>query len=192
MHFTQIFLTSLATLDAASAVTIRNFRTGTCKGNYRECTRIQTYSCCAERIGNVFSSSLISGMPPTGIGAICVGKQGKNCGEVKKGGFGSPLCLGSGNSKGTFWFDCAQTHHCHARRGARSLDVQLRDISTPDKISTPDFVGIDDHRFFTNETTPEEIVRGLLELVETDVSYDDIPVEFKKYEAGNHGAEMDE
>ncbi|KAF4438036.1 hypothetical protein FACUT_5199 [Fusarium acutatum] len=131
-------------------------------------------------------------MPSTGIAAICVGKKGKNCGEVKKAGFGLPLCLGSGNSKGSFWFDCAQINHCHARHGARSLNVQLQHISTPEKISAPDFVGIDDHRFFMNETTPEDIVRGLLELVETGVSYDDSSAEFKRYEAGTHGAEMDE
>lgn len=183
MHFTPALIAYLTSVSAVSAVTIRNFRAGTCKGaNFGQCNKINTYACCDESpTKSVYSSSLFKGLPTTGIGAVCNRVRDKNCGRIHASGFGTNACVGKSNSRGSFWFDCRQTGTCPKGR-ATQLDVaQLAHIQAIDTV-TPDIVGIDYHQFYTNGTTPKHVVIALFELLDTDVTYEDIPIELKKYE----------
>ncbi|KAJ4130217.1 hypothetical protein NW768_007200 [Fusarium equiseti] len=184
MHFTSTLVAYLASISMVSAVTIRNFRAGTCKGgNYAECKGIKTYDCCDKTpTKSVYSSSRFLGLPTTGIGAVCNQEKGKNCGRVHAAGSGLNACVGKSNSRGSFWFDCRQTGTCNKRnKAAVPDDSQLTNIQAAGSVA-PDIVAIDYHRFYTNETTPDDVVRALFELFDTDVSYEDIPVELKEYE----------
>ncbi|RSL91476.1 hypothetical protein CEP52_014226 [Fusarium oligoseptatum] len=189
MRFMNTIIAYLASVSTVSAVTIRNYRTSTCKGNYRECKSIKTYDCCDKSPSRVFSSSKFLGLPPTGIGAVCREEKGHKCGRIHKSGHGLDLCVGAGNLKGSFWFDCRQTGTCNRRRGARQLDADKAERAYDTTPTAPDIVAIDDHRFYTNETTPEHVVGALLELYEADASYEDIPIELKMYEEVEMGEE---
>ncbi|KAF5580783.1 hypothetical protein FPCIR_10491 [Fusarium pseudocircinatum] len=184
MQFTSTLVAYLAYISMASAVTIRNFRAGTCKGsNYAECKGIKTYDCCDKTpTKSVYSSSRFLGLPTTGIGAIYNEEKGKNCGRVHAAGSGLNACVGKSNSRGSFWFDCRQTGTCNQRNKAAVINnSRLANIQATGSVA-PDIVAIDYHRFYTNESTPDDVVHALLNLFETDISYEDIPIELKKYE----------
>ncbi|KAF4991470.1 hypothetical protein FGRMN_7781 [Fusarium graminum] len=183
MHFTPTLITYLTSVSAVSAVNIRNFRAGTCKGaNFGECRDVKTYACCDKSpTKSVYSSSLFQGLPTTGIGAICNQEAGKNCGRIHQAGNGLSACVAKSNTRGSFWFDCRQTGTCPKGRATQPDVLKLAHIQAIETV-TPDIVGIDYHQFYTNKSTPEHVVNALFELLDTDVIYEDIPAELKKFE----------
>ncbi|KAF5675173.1 hypothetical protein FHETE_2592 [Fusarium heterosporum] len=183
MHFIPDLIACLASVSAVSAVGIRNYRAGTCKGsNFGQCENVKTYACCDKSATkSVYSSSLFKGLPTTGLGVLCNREAGKNCGRVHQAGNGLSACVAKSNTRGSFWFDCRQTGTCPKGRATQPDVSKLAHIQAIETV-TPDIVGIDYHQFYTNETTPEYVVDALFELLETDVIYEDIPAELKKYE----------
>lgn len=183
MHYIPTLIAYLTFVSAVSAVTIRNFRAGTCKGgNYKECKGINTYACCDKSpTKSAYSSSLFMGLPTTGVGSVCNEVRGKTCGRVHASGIGLNACVGKSNSRGSFWFDCRQTGTCPKGRATQPDVAELAHIQAIETVA-PDIVAIDYRQFYTNETTPEHVVNTLLELLDTDATYGDVPIELKKYE----------
>lgn len=183
MHFFNILVAISAAATSVSAVTIRNYRTGTCKGNYLQCSNVPAQDCCDLAQNRVYSSSLFLGLPTTAVGAICAGKGRLNCGTIKKAGHGLSLCLGNGNSKGSYWFDCRS---CRKRDGLGTREIDVASISggaTPASgVSKPDIVAIEGHQFRIDGTTPPQDVASILHHFETESDYAAIPEGLKKYE----------
>jgi hypothetical protein len=190
MHFPIALIALIAAASSSSAVTIRNYRTGTCKGTYRQCTNIKAQFYCARSVNPVYSSSRFLGLPTTAIGAICTAKGGKKCGTVKKAGRGLNLCIGNGNSKGSYWFGCRSCSRGEdgelsmAGGAVGEIDVSsLGDAATTIGSVAPDIIAFDGHQFGINQTTPQGVVDTLFQYFDAGADYADLPVDLKVYEA---------
>jgi hypothetical protein len=194
MHFPPVLVAYLASIPTVSAVTIRNFHTGGCRGNYRQCNNIKAYACCDNRNTSIpyYKSSSFQGLATTGVGVLCKIDGGKSCGRIHTTGApGLNTCLGKNDTAGSFWYDCRQAGTCSK---SRTTQLDAEDPAPVQAIerATPDIVGIDDHQFYTNDSTPEPVVLALFGLLSTDITYQEIPSELKKYEKIMSDEELEE
>lgn len=196
MHFfSAITVVLAATASCVSAVTIRNYRTGTCKGNYLQCSNVGALTCCDLQAQKVYSSSLFLGLPTTAVGSICRRNGQNSCGKVMKTGRGLSLCLGQGSATGSFWFDCRSCKRS-AKLQDRGLDLVAAQAQNSVEAALPGIVAFEDHQFKINGDVPQNMTDALLHLYHSDASYADIPHEYLQYEvkdvAGDLGEEEEE
>ncbi|KAI1469822.1 uncharacterized protein F4812DRAFT_457225 [Daldinia caldariorum] len=173
---------------SVSAVTIRNFRTATCKGNYFQCTGIKSWTCCVGSAkGGTVTSSLFLGLPIAFYGAICKAKGGSNCGEVKNAGSDLHLCLGGANCKGSMWLNCKR---CRKRDEEFANATSVAESGIPQELigassrssARADVIAFENHQFKCDDSVPTEAKEKLFSLLEADAGYDDILEELKQYE----------
>lgn len=107
---------------------------------------------------------------------------------MKKSGHGLTLCLGDGNSKGSYWFDCRSCSRRTDGGLAASGEIQelnvssLGDVATVIGSATPDIIAFDGHQFGINNTTPQGVIDTLFQYFEVGADYVDIPANLKVYE----------
>ncbi|KAI1370409.1 hypothetical protein F4677DRAFT_438444 [Hypoxylon crocopeplum] len=182
MHFFNLIFAIALTVESASAVTIKNFRSSTCKGNFIQCSNVLHWQCCSGGPSNtgVVTSAEFSGMPPTAVGAICMERYGNACGSVARAASGSRFCIGSQNCRGSFWMDC---NYCNKRdiESRDGLPAELAGASAKDSVDA-DVIAFEDHQFNFDGSVPADAKQKLSDLFEADAGYTDIPQELKKYE----------
>ncbi|KAJ5979264.1 hypothetical protein N7501_002606 [Penicillium viridicatum] len=182
MRFLANIVVLLVTICSSThAVTIRNYRTGTCKGDYAQCSNVSPRDCCDLSHNRVFSSSLFLGLPTTAIGAICSRKGNLHCGIVQKAGHGLSLCLGKGNSRGSYWFDCRSCRKGEIDGGAIDLE-SMSEVNNATSTVSPDIIAIEDRQFNIGGDTPQHVTDGLIEHFYSDGDYSSLPEEYKIYE----------
>jgi hypothetical protein len=129
---------------------------------------------------SAYSSSLFQGLLTTGIGAVCNITRGKNCGRIHTSSISLNACLGKSNLRGSFWFECRQTGTCPKGRATQPDVAELTHIQAIETVNQ-DIVVIDYRQLYNSETTPEHVVNALFDLLDSDVTYEDIPIELIKY-----------
>ncbi|KAI6082978.1 hypothetical protein F4821DRAFT_263441 [Hypoxylon rubiginosum] len=188
MRFHTLLLVIAVAVEMASAVTLRNFRTPTCKGNYIKCSHAEEWECCVggPSSSGVVRSSLITGLPPTGLGAICTYRTSDNhhrnaCGSVKDSASGLSVCVGYPNGAGSMWFDCSNCRRDGNLLDYRDVSAAVADQSGKSSVE-PDRVAFEGHEFKWDSSVPADAKQRLTDLYQRDAGYDDIPADLKKYE----------
>ncbi|KAF3056557.1 hypothetical protein GL218_06507 [Daldinia childiae] len=183
MHFSALVLALTMAAGSVSGVTIRNFRSASCKGTYyRQCSGILPWQCCSggPTSNGVVSSAEFIGVPPTALGSICKAKGATNCGEVARSASGSRFCIGAANCRGSFWMDC---NYCNKRdlTSRDAIPQELQGASAENSVE-PDTIAFEDHQFKYDSSVPADVKQKFDDLFDTDASYADIPEELKQYE----------
>ncbi|KAG4223527.1 hypothetical protein PC116_g28008 [Phytophthora cactorum] len=175
---------------SVSGVTIRNYRSATCKGNYIQCSEIAPWQCCVGGPKGVVSSAEFLGLPIASYGAICRKKGSTNCGEVKNAGSGLRPCVGGGNCRGSMWMNC---NYCGNKRDVEDL-TNVTSIAGRDEIpqelqgassqgsAQADTIAFEDHQFKYDDSVPADVKEKFDGLLEADAGYADVPEELKQYE----------
>ncbi|KAI1799485.1 hypothetical protein F4811DRAFT_543564 [Daldinia bambusicola] len=188
MHFSNFVVAATMAAGSVSAVSIRNFRTATCKGNYLQCSDISPWTCCEGNAnGGTVTSSMFLGLPIAAYGAICRAKGGSNCGEVKDAASGLSICLRGANCKGSMWMNC---NYCNKRDEESVNATSIVENAIPQEFigassrssARADVIAFEDHQFKYDDSVPTEVKDKFLSLLEADAAYEDIPEELKQYE----------
>ncbi|KAI0135798.1 hypothetical protein F4814DRAFT_402582 [Daldinia grandis] len=193
MHFSAFVLAFTMAAGSVSGVTIRNFRSATCKGNYKQCSGILPWQCCSggPSTSGAVSSAEFMGVPPTALGSICKAKGATNCGEVVRSASGSRFCIGAANCRGSFWMDC---NYCSKRDLSSRDEVpkELQGASAENSVDA-DTVAFEDHQFKYDSSVPADVKQKFDDLFDADAGYADIPEELKQYELkGNERRGLDD
>ncbi|KAI4864309.1 hypothetical protein F4820DRAFT_470647 [Hypoxylon rubiginosum] len=199
MHFNVLATAATAalTFGPASAVTIFNYRTGTCNGNsYKQCSDIGKFQCCdGSLIDKQVKSAKFIDLQMTSFGVICDGTDKVPCGPKVQSTMGLGSCIGAESGRGTMWGDC---NYCRKRgvdgRDVLDIDQALKVASESQAfgVVAADVAGFLDknkkpHQFNINGTVPEDVKEQFEHYIDADSLYEDLPENLKAYELkGNH------
>ncbi len=181
MQLKPLLLVTLTTLlTSIQAVTIRNYASLQCAHGYYQCSSISSPVCCTAN-GHRYGSSRFLELEGNQVGTVFAPVRDRKCGKPINTNSGFHVCVaGTRNLQlmGSRW-------HVPISGSLEEDSEEIGVVANCTEIVGPDRVVLSDGSVFdTSEATPAWAAEAIGDLLESDASIDDVPVELRAYQIG--------